>query len=194
MRLNFSTWFYSCKLGRLWKVNVCKYYDKFSLTWHPLSECQFGKCNIVSEANERRERSVCLCVSVCTCTHIYIWGAYVPRTLKMWLAPHSVLHHAFPIHLPVPLCTDLMLLSFLAKHLLCTVTVIFFSFYYFLIFFKNFIHVYSEIWSRLSSIFLSISSHIPPHTPSQIHLLFFFDSPVSPDIAAVCAWVWHYPL
>lgn len=33
-------------------------------------------------------------------------------------------------------------------------------------------------------IFLSISSHIPPHTPSQIYLFFFFDSPVSPDTAA----------
>lgn len=174
MRLNFSTWFYYCKLGRLWKVNVCKYYDKFSLTWHPLSECQFGKCNIVSEANERRERSVCLCVSVCTCTHIYIWGAYVPRTLKIWLVPHSVLHHAFPIHLPVPLCTDLMLLSFLAKHLLCTVTVIFFLFLLFFNFFLRISYMYTVKYDQDYPPFSSQSHLISHHIPLPKSIFFFF--------------------
>lgn len=135
------------------------------------------------------------CVCLCVLAHTYIkvsdrlfliWGAYVPSTLKMWMVAHSALHHAFPIHVPVPLCTDLMFLSILAKHLLCTVAVIFFSFYYFFnVFLKNFLHVYSEIWLWLFPIFLSVSSHIPPHAPSQIHLYFyFFDNPVSPDIAA----------
>lgn len=126
------------------------------------------------------------CVCLCILAHTYIkvsdrlfpiCRAYVPSTLKMWMVPHSALHHAFPIHVPVPFCTDLMFLSILAKHLLCTVAVIFSLFIIFLIFF--FLRIsymytvkYDYDYSPFSSQSHLISHHMP--LPKSIFISFFF--------------------